>query len=61
VKFSNTIQLSPNFIHSASHDIKSTHTRLAVEMKNKKIHTVGIVRKSNRNIIERGKIDTPST
>jgi len=30
-------------------------------MKSKKYHTVGIVPKSNRKIVERGKIDTPDT
>ena len=30
-------------------------------MKNKKYHTVGTVPKSNRKIVERGKIDTLST
>jgi len=30
-------------------------------MKNKKYHTVGTVPKSNRKIVERGKIDIPNT
>jgi hypothetical protein len=30
-------------------------------MKNKKYYTVGIVPKSHRKIVERGKIDTPIT
>jgi len=29
------------------------------KMENKKYHTVGTVPKSNRKIVERGKIDTP--
>lgn len=32
-----------------------------VLMKDKKHHTVGKVPKSNRKILERGKIDTPNT
>jgi len=32
-----------------------------LKMKSKKYHTVGIVPKSNRKIVERGKIDTPDT
>ena len=30
------------------------------KMKNKKYHTVGTIPKSNRKIVERGKIDTPN-
>jgi len=30
-------------------------------MENQKYHTVGTVPKSNKNIIERGEIDTPNT
>jgi len=31
------------------------------KMKNKKYHTVGTVPKSNRKIVERGKVYTPNT
>jgi len=32
-----------------------------LKIKSKKYYTVGIVPKSNRKIVERGKIDTPDT
>ena len=41
-----------------------THTHIfvcheCIKRKTKKYHTLGIVPKSNRKIVERGKIDTP--
>jgi len=48
--------------YSSRHTVsKSSHLNLKNKMKNKKYHTAGTVSKSNRKIIERGKIGTPNT
>ena len=38
-----------------------TYTKCTNKLKNKKYHTVGTIPKSNRNIAERGKNDSPNT